>query len=170
MQTCSITKKTAAATPISRPSALLFSCGGLKAVKSERDSNRWATVSRQNRCSHNVQLRCGGKLQLRSTSEHPFHFSFVSFSPHPPTLPLSPTCSTRLTFYLTAAALVCVAVDGDEVGFNKKKKKSGERMMVAQRQGESDRLLRLRYCFFGGFFNRSTSMCSSASCYSGTRL
>lgn len=117
-QTCSVTKKnkkTAAATAISRPSALLFSCGGLKAVKSERDSNRWATVSRQNCCSHNVQLRCGGKLQLQSTSEHPFHFSFVSFSPHPPTLPLSPTW---LTFYLTAAALVCVAVDGDEVGFN----------------------------------------------------
>lgn len=119
-QTCSITKKkkTAAATAMSRPSALLFSCGGLKAVNSERDSNRWATVSRQNCCSHNAQLRCGGKLQLRSTSEHPFHFSFVSFSPHPPTLPLSPTCSTRLTFYLTAAALVCVAVDGDEAGFN----------------------------------------------------
>lgn len=59
---------------------LYFTLVGDWKLSKERDSNRWATVSRQNCCSHNVQLRCGGKLQHRITSEHPFHFSFVSFS------------------------------------------------------------------------------------------
>lgn len=104
-------------------------------------------------------------LEGSCSSDSLQNIPFSSLSSAFPYLSPHLTCSTRLTFYLTATALVCVGVDGDEVGFSSKKIKR-ERMMVAQRQGESDRLLKLGYSFFF-LKHRSTSVCRGSSRYGG---
>lgn len=95
-----------------RPSAPLFSCGGLKAVKRERFQPLGYSQS-----SELLQSQRTTVLWRRAAAPNHFRTSlsllFRQLFPGP-TLPLfSPT---RLTFYLTAATLMRAAVDGEEVG------------------------------------------------------
>lgn len=146
------------------PSALLFSWGGLKTVK--RDSYRWATVSPQDCCSHNVQIHCvRGKLQLRFTSEHPFHFSFVSFSPHPAN-PLSPyPHMLHKANLLSDSGCICVCCCRWRWNVFQRLKKKGKKKRKNDGGSKSSRKWQAAETQVP-FYDRSTSTCSSAGCYS----
>lgn len=102
------------ATAICRPSALLFSPRGQKTVK--RETAGLQTALRTDAVTMNNSILEGScsSDSLQNTPFSSLSSAFPYLSPHL-------TCSTRLTFYLTATALVCVGVDGDEVGFSSKK-------------------------------------------------
>lgn len=107
-------------------SLLYFSLvGGLKAVKRQRFQLLGYSQS-----SELLQSQRTTPLWRKAAAPNHFRTSlsllFRQLFPGP-TLPLfSPTRSTRLTLYLTAATLVCVAVDGEEEGSNRRKKRGKE--------------------------------------------
>lgn len=76
-------------------------------LSKESDSNRWATVSRQNSSSHNVQLCCEGKAAAPNHFRTSLSLLFRQLFPGP-TLPLFSPNTLQKAHLLSDSSYICV--------------------------------------------------------------